>query len=249
MIEVENEGSGRSRFAGLCAVTYGLGWLVGGYLLFSGNVLIYDDLVGLSGKEASSVDPASLHLAQGWWRMVIGDLVIMVANTGLILAIAGLAWFHGRRDVRVLGAALVIIVWTTIAMVVDTFLAGTAWLLGPQTGMGVDPETVATVFNQYHQHVNNVLRYPARGMYLFVGAALIFLSFVAKSRGWSGGVRWACLFLGIAMWIEVLTFVITVSRGSSPIQFPAYYLMYYLAAPVFGIVMGNALRRGMPKVT
>lgn len=234
-----------SQFAGICCYIFGLGWAIGSLLIIAGNVILLEGVkeIATSPTLLTDADAQNLHLATGWWLNVAGDLIFMFSNMCFILAIVCTVWLHARNDSRILLLTLVMILWITISMMVDTLLAGSAWIFGAQTGYGLDPQKVTDVYQVYYQYSNNLLRWPTRGFYFFTGLSLILLSRFTRQLCWPAGVRYACLFFGIALWIEVLTFAVTVFTGSSPIQLPAYYLNFCLAAPTWAWVMGRALRR------
>ena len=230
------------RIASNCAYLYGLGWFIGGILLFGGNVVIYEISQAVKDKVALTSGPGNLTLSEGWWMIWASYFIFTLSDFALIIVVVGINYLYGDKDVRMQLITLTVIIWMTIALIVDCLLMGASWIIGPRFGTGVDPATIGTVFIEYDHYVNNLIRWPVRGMYVFVGGSMILLGRILAKRPQLKGVSRACQFLGIAMWIEVLTFAITVVFGSSPIHLPAYYLMFFAAAPTWGIVIGNALR-------
>lgn len=232
------------RLAAACAYLFALGWGIGGALLFGSNIIIYEDIQYLERGLAPVSGGNDMHLAGAWWMMWGGYFIFIFSDFGLILLIAIFTYLFAPRDPRMWLIALSVAVWMTVALVVDCGLAGASWIVGIKSAAGTEPALIKETFANYDHHVLNLIRWPVRGMYLFVGIAMACFAWIARGNGWPKGLVFAAWLLAACMGIEVLTFAITVLFGSSPIHLPAYCLMFFVGAPFFGLRIANAFRLG-----
>lgn len=230
------------RFASRCGLTFGIGWAVGGFLvllssyfLFADQGLVLNGRLPLPGK-------GDLHEGTYWLMMWCGYLIFPFSNFSLILFFLIFAWLFGRDDLRFWLVSVTAIVWMTVALFVDCLMLAASFKVGLIHYSAENLSAINETMKFYNHTVLDVLRWPVRGMYLFMGLNFLAFARLTSKQSWPRTVVWSSAFIGIMFLVEVLTFGITSFFGSSPIHVPAFMVTFFVAAPWWGIGMAWAVR-------
>jgi len=214
-----------------------------GLIALSGNITLFQATLSLREFGPEGFPLENFNLPFAWWSIALANFFFAIFNTLSALVFCGFVFLYNKGDWRLIAAGLIQLMWTPLALVADTGVAGTAWVNGIQSGAGFDPAQLVSAYSVMQEQSFNVFRWVARGYYLLIGLSMFIVAVVGFNRGWPKSFSGAALLLGIALWLEVLTFAITLIYGSSPIQIPAYLLNFTIATPFWELMMWLHLRR------
>lgn len=225
------------------ALIVGVGYLIAGTSALFANIQLFEasKLIAESGVE--NFNPNDFSITAAWWTITIANFSFAIFNTLFVLAFCGFVYLYNAGDYRLWAAAIIQVVWIAVALTTDTGLAASTWINGLQNLDAIQPDQLVETYSVIQERSYDTFRWPVRGYYLFAGVAHFILARVAFERGWPKSFCYAALFLAIALWLEVLTFAITVVNGSSPIQIPAYFLNFTIATPLWGYMVWRHLRK------
>ena len=225
------------------ALIVGIGYLIAGISALFANIHLFEasKLIAESGVE--NFDPNAFNITGAWWTVAISNFSFAIFNTLFVLAFCGLVYLYSAGDYRLWAAAIIQVVWIAVALTTDTGLAGSAWVNGLQNLNAIQPDQLVETYSVIQERSYDMFRWPVRGYYLFAGVAHFIMAKIAFERGWPKSFSYTAMFLAIALWLEVLTFAITVVNGSSPIQLPAYFLNFTIATPLWGYMVWRHVRK------
>lgn len=225
------------------ALITGIGYLVAGVSALSANIYLFEASKVIAESGVENFDPGTYGLATAWWTITIANFSYAIFDTLFVLAFCGLIYLYGAKDYRLWAAAIIQVVWIAVALTVDMGVAASAWVNGLQNSNGLQPDQLVETYSVIQERSYNMMRWPARGYYLLAGVAHFIMARVAFQRGWPKSFCYTAMFLAITLWLEVLTFAISVTTGSSPIQVPAYLLNFAIVTPLWGYMVWRHVRK------
>lgn len=225
------------------ALICGVLCFIAGNAALYGNTVLFQASKLISESGVAAFDANAYHLAAVWWTISISYFAFTVFNTLFVLVFCGLVYLYGGGDYRLWAAAIIKVIWIAVALTVDTGLAASAWVNGLQNLDGLQPDQLVEVYSVIQERSYDTLRWPTRGFYLFAGVAHFIMARVGLERGWPKSLCYTILLLAITLWLEVLTFAITLIAGNSPIHLPAYFLNFAIATPLWGFMVWRHLRK------